>query len=51
MKSLRFQDKSRQIFCWLPKDTLVYSDTFSLKLIAEKSNEQIAESEKYIGIS
>ena len=29
-------DEGRQICCWIPKDTLVYSDTLRLKLIAKK---------------
>ena len=38
MESLHVHDESRQICCWIPKDTLVYSDTLRLKLIAKKSN-------------
>jgi len=38
MESLHVHDEGRQICCWIPKDTLVYSDTLRLKLIAKKSN-------------
>ena len=38
MESLHVHDESRQICCWIPKDTLVYSDTLRLKLITKKSN-------------
>jgi hypothetical protein len=38
IESLHVHDEGRQICCWIPKDTLVYSDTLRLKLITKKSN-------------
>ena len=38
MESLHVHDDYRQLCCWIPKDTLIYSDTLRLVLITKKSN-------------
>lgn len=38
MESLHVHDDYRQLCCWMPKDTLIYSDTLRLVLITKKSN-------------
>ena len=38
MESLHVHDDYRQLCCWMPKDTLIFSDTLRLVLITKKSN-------------
>jgi hypothetical protein len=38
MESLHVHDDYRQLCCWIPKDTVIYSDTLRLVLITKKNN-------------
>ena len=37
MESLHVHDDYRQLCCWIPKDTMIYSDTLRLVLKTKKS--------------
>ena len=38
MESLHLHDNHRQLCCWMPKDTLIYSDTLRLVFVTKKNN-------------